>query len=238
MNRLESPEPDLQSDGGDFDAAIFELLENRRRKMQAGRRRGHRSRMRRENRLVTLAVGGFIARGKCREAAEYGRAARWPGSHRPLGRQANPAQAILPAANHFGGKLASSEFHALPHADLAARPNQGFPFLRRDRRVKKISISEDRNSRIVRRLWPGFSARTPRRRPNSRAGITRALFTTISSSPRRRSGKDRNSESSQAPCLAIQDQHAGGIPLVERALSDSLGGQFIVEIGKKHVGAA
>ena len=42
---------------------------------------------------------------------------------------------------------------------------------------------------------PGFSERIPSRRPKSRAGSTRALLRTISSSPRSISGKSRNWQS-------------------------------------------
>ena len=60
MNGLKGAEPDVQGDGCDFDTALPEPLENRGRKMQPGRRRGHSSRAICENGLVALAVRRFV----------------------------------------------------------------------------------------------------------------------------------------------------------------------------------
>ena len=76
--------------------------------------------------------------------------------------------------------------NALPDRKLAARPHQRFPSVRLDLLGKQ-------HLDAAREMFPlgGFEGAwewTPARCPNSRAGITRALFRTSSSSPRRRSG--------------------------------------------------
>jgi len=61
MNGLEGSQAHLQRDRGDFDASPSQLLEDRRRKMQSGRGRGHSPRLPGEDRLVALAVFRLVA---------------------------------------------------------------------------------------------------------------------------------------------------------------------------------
>ena len=99
--------------------------------MQAGGRRGHRSRMIGKDRLVALAVGWLVL------ARNVGRQGNVAEALDRLGDvslrcQADSPQPILAAADHFGGKFSVSEFDALSHADLPSRPDQRFPLLRSD----------------------------------------------------------------------------------------------------------
>ena len=63
--------------------------------------------------------------------------------------------------------------------------------------------------------------------------MTRALFTTINSSPLRRSGDERKSESTPALFLPRQVEHSRSIPLWERLLGDVFRRKVELEFGKE-----
>ena len=107
----------------------------------------------------------------------------------------NAVQVESPPAAAFGEQPPSSKKIRSPVRTL--RPGRTSASQRSgpSRRTSSTSIVASRNPRRPRR--PGASEPTPARWPKSRAGITRVLFTTSSSSPRTRSGSSRNTPSSQ-----------------------------------------
>ena len=156
--------------------------------------------------------------------------------HVSLGGQADPPQPILSAANHFGGKFSLSEFDALADAHFSCPAEPGLPIPPGDTclRQKNFNFGGQKFARRAAIAAGLLSANAQRGGQAAAPGMTRALFTTISSSPRRRSGRERNSRILPGLLLAVQDQHAGGIALVERALGNLRWGQVEVEIGKAH----
>ena len=165
--------------------------------MQAGRGRRYGSWMVREDSLVTFVVRGIVLarniwrqRNMAESLDDFAQVAQCC--------QTNSAESVLAPAQHFGGQFSIAELHTLSHAHLSSRPDQGLPLVAGNLSGEQDFTLEDRNSRwgapVVHQAFP---TELLRRRPKSRAGITRALFTTISSSPRSASGRARNAESCQ-----------------------------------------
>ena len=136
MDGLKRSEADVQRNCRRFDAPLPQPLQNLPwRKVQAGGRRRHSSRVIRKNRSgsargprrvgLPAKCGGNGTRGQRRSIA----CATSPF----LRRQAeNQAQPILAASKHFGDKISVSEFDALSHANLAPGPDQSFPLVGSD----------------------------------------------------------------------------------------------------------
>src|SRR6476646_11824143 len=109
--------------------------------MQSGGGRGDGSRAIREDRLVTLAVGGQIFP---RNVGRQGNVAKAFDRFADVSlcREADAPQSVLAAVEHFGPKLSISEVDALTDANFPSRPNQSLPLV-----VRNLPREEDFDGR-------------------------------------------------------------------------------------------
>jgi hypothetical protein len=126
--RFERPVADVQGDRDPFDAAGGKVVEHLLGEVQAGGRRRDRAARRREDRLVTIAVGQIIGApdvGGQRHVAE-----RFDqlvdAAARPIRLQPDPAPAEEALLEHFAGQRAgrSGESHDCPGLELLAGMHQ------------------------------------------------------------------------------------------------------------------
>ena len=166
-DRLERPRSDRERQVGDLDAAVGERREDSGREVEARRRRRHRERLAREDRLVRLAVVGAI-RG-ARLPADVRRQGSAPDPVEELGREraVEPRRRAIPSSRTSSTRAG----HALRERDreaglrAAARLRETQPGVAR--RVGRPADSRARGGRSrrggprgrVRRAGPGARGR-------------------------------------------------------------------------------
>ena len=183
--------------------------------------------------LVAFAIRRFVARAKCREAGECGRAVRWPGLRLPWPSSESGADRI--PRGHTSAESSPSPNSTRSPTRIFRPGAPELPILSGDR----SAVSEElRFRRTEIRASSGDCGRAFRRGPPN-GGQTAGPglhVRCLQRSVHRPAGARERMKRRILPglLLAIQNQHARGIPLIERALSDLLGRKIEVEVGKAH----
>src|SRR6266436_2419637 len=151
--------------------------------------------------LIALAVRRFIGALDVRRQWNMTEALEMPADAALVMRsETQRAQAKPTPRENFGFQFSLSKENSLSYVHLAARPNERLPSF-----GIEFAGEEDLDfSDLVAR--DGGCEWTPARLPNKRAGMTRALLSTRSSSPRRVIGNSVKRRSSKIPEERFRDR--------------------------------
>src|SRR5579875_432364 len=221
--RSKGAEADMERDVRNLHAAICNLSERLRRKMQPGGGRGHRSALAGKDRLIAFAIGGLVG------AMDIGRQRNVPdavanGEDIPDRRKLNEALAVATAIEHLGFEnnlaVRSRKNQPLPDGDLAARPHERAPFIFA-RGLGQHNF--DAAGWLILFSAQGAAREEPCR--NDAAVIEHQQIARL-----QQRGKLRKRAVAKCACDAIHDQHAALASLGRRLLRYQLLGQVEIEV--------
>src|SRR6266568_1461387 len=217
----------------DFETVCPEAVENFPGEMQPGGRSGDSARLRCENSLVALAVGGLIEAINVRQQRHVAQALERGVEVLP-GMKAERTLSEFSAADDFGFEFALAKYHVFARGQFPSRMNQRFPNVRLQLTSQQDFDWRAQEFALHPRLLGGRLCANPRAasqqtsRDDSR-GIYDDHFVAAEQ-------VRQIAELAVLPgaCCAVQKQHARGVALGKRALRNQLGGKIVVERGQFH----